>query len=77
MEPEDGILALDALREHYEGEWVAGVVVERGPDQTPTRMRVLAHSASFEDVLRRTSSESDVCVLYAGDLVPEGREFIV
>lgn len=74
MDSTDTVIELDRLREHYEGKWVGGEVVERNADQTPKKLRVLVHSSDESVVWDRLSGMREACVLYVGDLVPEGQE---
>lgn len=70
----DAVISVGELRQHYEGEWVGGQVVERNADQTPSRLRVLVHSPDQSVVWQGLSGMSDACVIYAGDILPRGQE---
>jgi len=67
--------SVEKLLEQYEGEWIAFRVTERDEYGQPIRGELLAHSPKSADAYRAIGEPGDICVLYAGDLVPRGHEF--
>ncbi|MFQ6130691.1 MAG: hypothetical protein ACE5R4_01505 [Armatimonadota bacterium] len=71
MDTSETVIGLAELREQYEGEWVGGEVVERNPDHSPKKLRIVARAGDLAGVLRQLEGMPEACVLYAGDVIPD------
>ena len=67
--------SVESLLAQYEGEWVAFRVTARDEYGQPARGELLVHSPRRADAYQAIGQPGEVCVLYAGDLVPEGHGF--
>ena len=71
--------SVEKLVADYEGEWMALTVTERDDEGTPTRADLVAHSPRSAEVYEAIKAKglTEVCILYAGDLLPPGRHFVL
>lgn len=65
-------MTLAEMRERFDGQWLAVRVTERDDGGQPVAGEVLAVKPSRLEVAEAVREERDVCLLYAGEPIPEG-----
>ena len=65
-------MTLSEMKERFHGQWVAVRVTERDDGGQPVAGEVLAVKPSRLEVAEAVREERDVCLLYAGEPIPEG-----
>ena len=65
-------LSLAQMIRKYRGQWLAVRVTKRDDAGQPTAGIVLAHKPTQCEADDAVGEEAEVCLVYAGDVAPEG-----
>ncbi len=66
------VMTLAEMKERFHGQWLAVRVTESDDGGQPVAGEVLAVKPSRLEVAEAVREERDVCLLYAGEPIPEG-----
>lgn len=72
MKPAGTPLSLAQMIRRYRGQWLAVKVTKRDDAGQPTAGIVLAHKPTQFEADDAVREEAEVCLMYAGDVAPEG-----
>jgi len=76
MDPNKQILSLTEMTDTYHGEWLAVRVTARDEAGQPTAGEVIAHRPSRLEVCEAVRGADDICLMFAGEPIPEGYGFL-
>ena len=68
---------IEELRATYSGEWLALKVTDRHASGSPRRAQLLAHAQERSQLYELVRGQGQVCIVFGGDLIPEGHEAIL
>ncbi len=66
------ILLLKEMTEEFHGKWLAIEVTDRDKNGQPKAGRIISSSSNRLEVREKVKDLKEVCILYAGNIVPEG-----
>lgn len=71
------MILFEDIARAYPGQWVALKVTERDSAGQPNRGMIVAHSRTKRHLFSLLGDLDDVCILYAGPVVPDGYGVVI